>query len=69
MCPKLIGKNIIILSEHIILWFLREIREGWLESEDIELYCDGQPIRIDYKGELIDRWPGGFFIERADLLF
>lgn len=69
MCPELVGKTIVTLSEYIILWFLQEIREGHMESGEVELYCDGQRIRIDETGELIDRWPGGFFRERAALLF
>jgi hypothetical protein len=69
MCPELVGKVVVTLSEYIILWFLREIREGNMGPEDLELYCDGQRIRVDSAGELIDRWPDGFFTERADLLF
>ena len=37
--------------------------------DEVELYCDGKRIRIDATGELIDKWPGGFFCERAALLF
>jgi hypothetical protein len=66
---RLVGTTFITLSEHIILWFLREITEGRMEPEDVELHCDGQRIRIDAEGELIDEWPGGFFRERAALLF
>ena len=69
LCPKMVGKTVVTLSEHIILWFLREIGLGNLVPEDVELYCDGHRIRIDETGELIDRWPGGFFRERGDLLF
>lgn len=65
----LIGKTIITLSEHIILWFLREVREGRMALNDVELFCDGQRIRIDSDGKLVDKWPGGFFRERANLLF
>ncbi len=69
LCPQLVGKVIITLSEYVILWFLREIEQGNLVPEDVELYCDGQRIRIDETGELVDKWPGGFFRERAALLF
>jgi hypothetical protein len=69
MCPELVGKAIVTLSEYIILWFLHEIRESDMKPEDLELWCDGQRIRVDAEGELIDRWPGGFYRERADLLF
>jgi len=68
-CPELIGKSVVTLSEYIILWFLQEIREGRMEPHEVELYCDGQRIRIDETGELIDKWPGGFYRERAALLF
>jgi len=68
-CPRLVGKTFPTLSEHIILWFLREIAEGRMEPDDVQLWCDGHLIRIDKDGELIDKWPGGFFRERAALLF
>jgi hypothetical protein len=66
---RLVGKTVATLSEYIILWFLREIGTGRMEPEDVELYCDGERIRIDKDGELIDKWTGGFYRERADLLF
>ena len=69
MCPGLVGKAVVTISEYIILWFLREIREGHMEPHEVELYCDGQRIRVDSDGELIDRWPGSFYRERAALLF
>jgi hypothetical protein len=64
----LIGKTFITFSEHIILWFLREITEGRMEPHEVELYCDGIRMEIDEEGDF-RRWPGGFFRERADLLF
>jgi hypothetical protein len=69
LCPNLVGKNIITLSEYIILWFLQEIREGRMTPGDMELYCDGNLIRIDDEGELIDGWPGGVLGMRWSLLF
>ena len=69
LCPKMVGKDIVTLSEYIILWFLCEVREWRMEPHEVELYCDGHRIRIDMDGELIDRWPGGFFRERGALLF
>jgi len=69
LCPMLVGRAFVTLSEYIILWFLREIREGRLEPADVELHCDEERIRIDYEGELINSWPGGFYRERAALLF
>ncbi len=64
-----IGKCIFTMNEYIILWFLREIGQGFLKSEDLQLFCDMESIRIDETGELIDKWPGGFFPYRAKLLF
>ena len=66
--PSLIGKSIITLSEHIILWFLREICEGRMEPHELELYCDGERMDINEDGDF-KGWPGGFFRERAALLF
>jgi hypothetical protein len=66
---RLIGKMVVTLSEYIILWFLKEIRCGRMKPEEVELYCNGKRIRIDRDGELIDKWPGGFFRERSTLLF
>jgi hypothetical protein len=60
---------VVTLSEFVILWFLREVREGRMVPDSVELYCDGNRIRIDMDGELIDRWPEGFYRDRADLLF
>jgi hypothetical protein len=57
------------MNEYIILWFLRKIGTGRMMLEDVELYCDGKRIHLDVEGELIDRWPGGFFRERGELLF
>jgi hypothetical protein len=67
--PWLVGLNVLTDSEYIILWFLREITEGRMEPSELELYCDGQRIRVDNDGELIDKWPGGFYRLRAALLF
>jgi hypothetical protein len=35
----------------------------------LELYCGTQQMRIDSDGELVDRWPGGFFRQRWPMLF
>lgn len=73
-CPDLRGRIIATLSEHIILYFLREIREGRLPATDFKLLYVGtdgsvKQIRVDKEGELLDPFPGGFFAERGDLLF
>ena len=39
----------------------------YVEPADDGVYF--QPLRIDEEGEFIDRWPSGFFEERADELF
>ena len=84
-CPNLI----FILethSEHLMLRFLRRIREASeqdvpenrkLIPDDLSIYFVEQaetgiscmPIRVDQDGDFIDRWPKGFFAERAKELF
>lgn len=74
-------------SEHLMLRFLRRIREtdegslppgkDALRPEQLAVYYVEQgksgvsvfPIRISEDGEFIDRWPKGFFDERAQELF
>jgi hypothetical protein len=72
-------------SEHLILRLLRRIRELTegtsnrtpLTPDDVavhylEQYQSGtivRLLRIDDEGEFIDRWPHGFFAERAKELF
>lgn len=67
--PTYVGKCIFTMSEYIVLWFLREIREGRMAPEEVQLFCNLEPIEINANGELIDEWPDGFFCERAELLF
>ena len=84
-CPDL--KFILeIHSEHLMLRFLRRIRETgeseapenrtltpaelsiyFVEQGETGISC--QPIRVDEDGDFIDRWPNGFFAERAGELF
>jgi len=74
-------------SEHIMLRFLRRIRETGegrlplgapkLTPEKLAIYFAEKgengislmPIRVDEEGDFIDRWPKGFFSERAGELF
>ena len=65
-------------SEHLLLRFLRRIREGStyicddLSINFLEPSKDGVKvthIRVDKEGEFIDPWPHGFFNERAEELF
>lgn len=73
-------------SEHLMLRFLRRIREtGENEAPDnraltpaeLSIYFIEQgeagischSIRVDEDGDFIDRWPKGFFAERAGELF
>ena len=65
-------------SEHLVLRFLRRIREKHIDAKDVIIYyidtVNGETkvrkIRIDQDGEFKDRWPrGGFFPERAKELF
>lgn len=68
IAPTLVGKTFVTLSEYIILWFLREIREGRMKPDEVELRCDGKRMEIDEDGDFRG-WPGGFYRERANLLF
>ncbi len=73
-------------SEHLMLRFLRRIRETsdkeapegltltpselsiyFIEREEGGISCHS--IRVDEDGDFIDRWPKGFFAERAKELF
>ncbi|QQG64649.1 DUF3696 domain-containing protein [Desulfobulbus oligotrophicus] len=73
-------------SEHLMLRFLRRIRETGendalenrtLSPEELSIYFIEQgdsgisclSIRVDEDGDFIDRWPRGFFTERAGELF
>jgi hypothetical protein len=74
-------------SEHLILRFLRRIRETGedslppgkdpLQPEQLAVYYVERyqkgisltQIRVDKDGEFVDRWPKGFFSERAEELF
>lgn len=73
-------------SEHLMLRFLRRIRETGeneapedrtLSPDELSIYFLEQgeagitcmPIRVDEDGDFIDRWPNGFFAERAGELF
>jgi predicted ATPase len=74
-------------SEHLMLRFLRRIREtdednlppgkDSLKPDQLAVYYVEQgetgvsvfPIRINEDGEFTDRWPKGFFSERAEELF
>ena len=63
------GCEIITLSEHLILWFCREVRERRITGDAVEVYYGGKRLRLDDDGEFLDRWPDGFFDERGELLF
>ena len=73
-------------SEHLMLRFLRRIRETgeneapdnrtltpaelsiyFIEQDEKGISCTS--IRVDEDGDFIDRWPRGFFAERAGELF
>lgn len=73
-------------SEHLMLRFLRRIRETGeneapenrtLSPAELSIYFIEQgdsgisciPIRVDEDGDFIDRWPRGFFTERAGEMF
>ena len=73
-CHMFIGKTVVTFSEHVILYMLRQVADKKMKHTDLQITfveANGEykVIRVDETGELIDRWPGGFFDERADLLF
>lgn len=65
-------------SENILLRIQRLIREGQIAASDVAvLYVDNRSeagatvsrLHLDDEGDLVDRWPGGFFDDRlADVL-
>lgn len=69
LLPDMIGKSIVTVSETIILMFLREVRQGRMESNDLELWCNGRRIEVAEDGSLLDHWDGGFFETGFDLRF
>ena len=64
-------------SEHLILRLQRLMRSGQLKPEEVSvIYVDRTPegsrcipLRLDSKGEFLDRWPGGFFEESYHEIF
>jgi predicted ATPase len=71
-------------SEHLILRVLRRVKEGaqstkglTISNRDVSLiYIDPDSggsslhwIRIDQRGEFIDVWPSGFFVDRFEDIF
>jgi hypothetical protein len=80
MLPELIGRTFVTVSEHLILMFLKEVRDGRIDPTELLIYyvdrmdfehnhLPGRRIRVTRGGNLVDDWPGGFFRERAELLF
>ena len=67
--PKLIGTTMITVSEIIILMFLREVRLGRIRSDELEIWCNGDQVKITNEGEFYDRWEGGFFEDGFNLRF
>lgn len=67
--PELKGKTLVTVSEIVIVMFLREIRLGNIQSDELELWCNGYRIEIGAAGAMIDPWDGGFFEEGFDLRF
>jgi len=67
LVPQMIGRQIITMSEHIVLAFQQMVRDGTLSRDELELYCAERRILLDLDGDII-YWPGGFFDERLGLL-
>ncbi len=64
---------VITHSVHIILGLLLAVTKKQITPEQLEVFwveSDGSAkrLRVDAKGEFIDRWPHGFFDERVNLL-
>ena len=79
MLPRLINTTFVTVSEHIILMFLKHVRDGKIDPIELRLYCvdrtdfdnphpPGRRIWVDSEEDM-DDWPGGFFRERGGLLF
>ncbi len=71
-CASLMGKTIITVSEHIVLYFMKQVRDGVISCEELNIYYVGETVQymeVDSEGDFVDSVPNGFFGERADLLF
>ncbi len=63
-------------SEHLVLGVQRAVKRGRIGRDDVALVAlskeTGHPeatrIRLDEEGDMLDRWPGGFFPERFALM-
>ncbi len=58
--PELTGKSFVTVSEVLILGFLREIRLGRMQVDELELWCDYRQIDVSTQGGMIDYWDGGW---------
>lgn len=60
-------------SEMMILWISHQIRNKKMTPEEVWVqWIDPDKtftLRMDIEGDFIDRWPHGFFEERARFLF
>lgn len=68
----LIEQTFCTLSEHVFLWFQKQIRDGVIKPEGVQIFYVDTPgdawrIPLDKEGDIED-WPGGFFRERLELL-
>ncbi len=69
LLSTLTGKSIVTVSETIILMFLREVRQGRMFADDLELYCMGRRIEVGISGDMLDPWDWGFFETGFNLRF
>ena len=59
-------------SEHLILRLQRLVYKGEIKPEDVSVIyvsrgtegAKAERLRLDEKGDFIDEWPNGFFLER-----
>ena len=62
LCPQLVGKTFVTVSEIPILFFMREIRKKRIRTDEIEVWSGDRRIEFSDDGGFIDPWDvGGFF--------
>ncbi len=66
LVPEMVGKQIVTMSEHIILAFQQLVRREEIDPDMLYLYCGNTLVEVDEDGDLVN-WPGPFFNERLTL--
>lgn len=70
-CPDLVGTTIVTTSEHIILWFQKQVRTKMIQPQNLRIIAvretgEAQQVTIDEDGSI--DYPGKFFTDRLPLL-